>query len=290
MSVPDGGGARGGGAPGSPAHDGGPLAGASRYLAGVGTHATIAPDDLVPGAYILAIGGAEQSHVDLADPEHVFYAYLRRIANVLDLLMPPGEPLRVLHLGAGALTLARYVQARRPGSPQVAVELERELLGFVLDRLPLPPGTVLETRIGDARWELASLASRAPFDAIVLDVFSGPGAPSHLAHRDFYAEAAALLAPGGAMLVNIGDDPPLALVRSQLAAMRTVFREVAALSEPEMFEARFPGNVIAVGLQSPWPEAWSAALVAAGPYPTELRRGVELDGLAGGGPADEGLG
>lgn len=268
------------------ADDGGTRPGASRYLAGVGTHATIVPDGLVPGAYVLAIGGAEQSHVDLAAPGHVFYAYLARIANVLDLLKPPGEPLHVLHLGAGALTLARYVQATRPGSPQVAVELERELLGFVLDQLPLAPGTVLETRIGDARWELSSLADRAPFDAIVLDVFSGPGAPSHLAHRDFYAEAAALLTPGGAMLVNIGDDPPLTLVRSQLAAMRTVFSEVAALSEPDMFEARFPGNFVAVGLLAPWPAEWSGALVAAGPHPTALRRGVDLDSLAGPAPGD----
>ncbi|NUP75905.1 MAG: fused MFS/spermidine synthase [Sinomonas sp.] len=270
------------------AHDGGARADASRYLASAGTHATIAPDTLVPGAYVLSIGGAEQSHVDLARPDHVFYAYLRRIANVLDLLKPPGERLRVLHLGAGALTLARYVEATRPGSRQAAVELERELLDFVLEELPLTPGTVLDTRIGDARWELAALANEGTFDAVVLDIFSGPAAPPHIAHRDFYAEAAGVLSEGGAMLVNIGDDPPLALVRSQLAVMRSVFQEVAALSEPEMFEARFPGNVVAVGLPGEWPEAWTDALAAAGPYPTELRRGLELDGLAGPGPGGSG--
>lgn len=252
-----------------------------RYLAGIGTHATISPDHLVDGAFVLSIGGAEQSHVDLSHPERVFYAYLRRMANVLDLLAPPRAPLRVLHLGAGALTLARYVQATRPGSPQTAVERERELLGFVLDELPLPSGTDLELRIGDARWELAELRPRAPFDAVVLDIFSGPQAPEHIAHRDFYAEAAELLAGDGAMLVNIGDDPPLALVRSQLAAMRSVFHEVAALSEPEMFEARYPGNILALGLPGRWDPAWDAALVAAGPHPTALRRGVDLDGLAG---------
>ncbi|KHL00478.1 spermidine synthase [Sinomonas humi] len=250
-----------------------------RYLAGIGTRASIFPDHLVEGASILAIGGAEQSHVDLEHPERVFYAYLRRMANVLDLLAAPGEPLRVLHLGAGALTLARYLQATRPGSRQVAVELERELLDFVLEQLPLPPGTSLEARVGDARWELPELASSGPFDAIVLDIFSGPEAPAHIAHRDFYAEAAALLAPGGAMLVNIGDDPPLTLVRSQLAAMLTVFGEVAALSEPEMFEARHPGNIVAVGLTGGWNPAWAGALVAAGPHPTAVRRGVELDRL-----------
>ncbi|MDQ4502241.1 fused MFS/spermidine synthase [Sinomonas sp. ASV322] len=265
-----------------PTNDGGTKAGASRYLAGAGTHAEIAPDPLVEGAYVLSIGGAEQSHVDVARPDHVFYAYLRRMANVLDLVAPPGEPLRVLHLGAGALTLVRYVEVTRPGSRQAAVELERELLDFVLEKLPLPAGTQLSVRIGDARWELSAFDDEPRFDAVVLDIFSGPDAPGHIANRDFYAECAALLSPRGAMLVNIGDDPPLTLVRSQLAAMRTVFREVAALSEPEMFEARFPGNIVAVGLNGAWPQGWTEALVAAGPHPTTLLRGVELDGLAGG--------
>lgn len=253
---------------------------AERFLSGLGTHAAIEPDAFVPGAYVLSIGGAEQSHVDLAHPEHVFYAYLRRMATVLDLVRPPQEPLRVLHLGAGALTLARYVEVMRPGSRQFAVELERELLGFVLEHLPLPEGTHLETRIGDARWELPGLQPEAPFDAVVLDIFSGPEAPEHLANRDFYAELRELLAPDGALLVNIGDDPPLRLVRSQLSALRTVFPEVAAVSEPEIFEARYPGNVVAVARARPWPPGWSEAIALAGPHPTEIRRGVDFDGLA----------
>lgn len=254
---------------------------ASRYLRGIGAHASVEPDEHVRGAYVLAIGGAEQSHVDLNDPSHVFYAYLRRIANVVDLIAPEGEPIRALHLGAGALTLARYIEATRPGSVQSAVELERELADFVLEQLPLAPGTDLSVHLGDARWTLPDVAGRGPFDVVVLDIFSGPEAPGHIAHRDFYAEAAGLLSERGALIVNIGDDPPLTLVRSQLAAMRGVFPEVAALAEPDMFTARFPGNIVAIGLTGAWPEAWTAALAAAGPYPTRLARGTDLDPLAG---------
>ncbi|WP_077487659.1 spermidine synthase [Sinomonas mesophila] len=252
----------------------------TRWLRGVGAHASVEPDAFVPGAWILSIGGAEQSHVDLGHPEHVFYAYLRRIANVVDAVAPAGTQIRALHLGAGALTLARYVQATRPGSVQTAVELERELADFVLEHLPLPEGTDLETVIGDARWELTTVGARGPYDVVVLDVFSGPDAPEHLADAGFYAEAAALLAPGGALVVNIGDEPPLALVRSQLAAMRSVLAEVAVLTEPDMLTARFPGNVVAVGLRGAWPEGWTERLTEAGPHPGVLVRGVELDALS----------
>ncbi|GAB4100307.1 fused MFS/spermidine synthase [Sinomonas halotolerans] len=256
-------------------------AASSRYLRGIGAHAAIEPDAFVPGAWILSIGGAEQSHVDLAQPEHVFYAYLRRIANVADVVAPAGAPVRALHLGAGALTLARYVQATRPGSVQTAVELERELSDFVLGHLPLPAGTDLVTLIGDARWELPAAAGRGPYDLVVLDVFSGPDAPEHLADPGFYADAAALLAPHGALVVNIGDDPPLRLVKSQLGIMRSMFGGVAALTEPEMLSGRFPGNVVAVATAGPWPGHWTEPLVAAGPHPGVVLRGVELDAIWG---------
>ena len=94
------------------------------HLSVSGQRARILEDGFSEHGYVLEIGGAEQSHVDAADATVVFYEYLRRIANVLDVLAPPREPVTVLHLGAGALTLARYVQATRPGSSQVAVDFE----------------------------------------------------------------------------------------------------------------------------------------------------------------------
>lgn len=108
-----------------------------------GQRAEIQPDGFSEHGYVLEIGGAEQSHVDTADPSYVFYEYLRRIANAVDALAPAGEPITAAHLGAGALTLVRYIQETRPGSPQVAVDIEPELMGFVTDRLPLPAGTDL---------------------------------------------------------------------------------------------------------------------------------------------------
>ena len=254
---------------------------ASRFLRTTGQHATITPDDFTEGGYVLSIGGAEQSHVNLADPSDIFYEYLRRIGHVVDLAAPWGDPVTALHLGAGALTLARYVQATRPGSEQYAVELERELLDFVLERLPLPEGTRLHALIGDARESLAELPPDLRFDVVILDIFSGPEAPAHLACTEFYREAAAKLTPRGVLIVNVGDEPGLTLVRSQVAALRGAVADVSAFAEAGMFSGRYPGNIILTGTQGPWPEVWTAALTARGPHPAKVLAGVGLDVLSG---------
>jgi spermidine synthase len=253
----------------------------ARFLRTTGQHASIAPDAFTEGSYVLSIGGAEQSHVNLAHPEEIFYEYLRRIGHLVDLAAPPGKPIKALHLGAGALTLARYIQATRPGSQQYAVELERELLDFVLRQLPLPEGTDLHTMTGDAREALADLDPALTFDVVILDIFSGPEAPAHIASAEFYREVRAWLGPRGVLVVNVGDEPGLTLVRSQVAAMREAMPDVAAFAEAGMFQGRHPGNIILAGTQAKWPEEWSVELAARGPHPAKVLAGVDLDPLAG---------
>src|SRR5271170_3702316 len=90
-----------------------------------------------PRAWMLLAGGVPQSHVDLNDPRHLELEYMRRLGHLVDLAAPSGEPLRVLHLGGGALTLARYVAATRPGSRQLAVDSDEALVDLVRRLLPL---------------------------------------------------------------------------------------------------------------------------------------------------------
>ncbi|MET4003971.1 spermidine synthase [Arthrobacter sp. UYCu511] len=251
----------------------------SRFLRTSGVHATIEPDPWHDHAFVLSIDGAEQSHVNLVAPHEVFYEYLRRIANAIDLVKPAGEHITALHLGAGALTLARYIQATRPGSVQHAVELERGLLDFVMEALPLPAGTVLNTHVGDAREEMAALPLELRFDVIILDIFSGPEAPAHLACADFYREAAARLAPGGVLAVNVGDEPGFTLVTSQTKAMQEAMSNVAAYGTSMLFSRRYPGNIILLGRNQPWPDGWAQALVAAGPHPATVLAGTDVDEL-----------
>lgn len=252
----------------------------SRYLRAAGAHAEIDGDAFNDGAFILSIGGAQQSHVDLADPTNVFYEYLRRIANVIDVFRPAGQPIRVLHLGAGALTLVRYVQATRPGSRQVAVERERELLAFVMEHLPLPPGTDCELLIEDARDTLVSCRGGS-FDAVVLDVFSGADGATELAAPEVYRLLTLAAGEDGMVLVNVGDDPPLTFAREQARMLQDTGYDVAALGEAGMFTGRHPGNIILAATRN-WRPEWSDAVSAAGPHPAAILTGTDYGEFAHG--------
>ena len=110
--------------------------------------AELVPDLSRTGSWLLFIDGTPQSQVDLDDPGYLEFEYVRRLGHVLDTAAPPAQPLRVLHLGAGTLTLARYVAATRPGSRQAAVDIDASLVELVRVRLPLRR---VRVRVGDAR-------------------------------------------------------------------------------------------------------------------------------------------
>lgn len=218
------------------------------HLSATGEDARILPDEL--GGSVLEIGGAVQSHVDPADPTALRYEYLRRMAHVVDAVAPAGAPLRVLHLGAGALTLPRYVQATRPGSEQTAVDLDRELVSFVLAELPLPAGTDLVSVVADARLAAVDLLMDGErFDVVVLDIGTGEDGAAHLTGAEFYGELLGLLTAAGVLLVNIGDDDGLRFLGAQLRHMEAACAEAGVpgpwtLASAAMLERLELGNAV----------------------------------------------
>ena len=79
-------------------------------------HARVVVDAARPSGRTLVLDGVEASYVDLVDPTHLEFPYVRRLADVVDVAAPAGRALDVLHLGGGGCTLPRYVAATRPGS------------------------------------------------------------------------------------------------------------------------------------------------------------------------------
>jgi spermidine synthase len=207
---------------------------------------TLVPDPMRADGWTLLLDGVEQSYVDTSDPTYLKFDYTRRFASVLDSIAPAAQPLRVLHLGGGALTMARYLATSRPGSPQTVVDRNDGLLRLVRRQLPLPAGARIEVIIGDARETVARLPA-ASYDVVLADVYVGAQVPASVSSLEFMREAARLLDRGGVFASNLADLPPLAFTRVQAATLRAVFADVCAIGELSLLRGRRYGNAVLVG-------------------------------------------
>ena len=232
------------------------------------------------GSWVLMVNGTPQSHVDLQDPAHLEFEYVRRMGHVLDLAADPGTALDVVHLGGGALTLPRYVAATRPGSRQRVVEIDEPLTELVREHLPLPRQARIRVRAADAREALATMHTGSA-DAVLTDVFAGARTPAHLTSAEFVAEAARVLRPGGVYAANVADGPPLRFARAQVATLRTAFAHVCLLAEPGILRGRRFGNLVAVGSDAELPVAALSRACARDPMPSRVVEGEDLDRFAG---------
>jgi hypothetical protein len=263
------------------------VAEASRTLESSGFRAEIQADRWVPGAFTLVVDGTPQSHVNLDDPSQLFFEYVQRMGHVIDQLGLPGEPITALHLGAGALTLPRYIETTRPGSRQQVIELESELVELVRTELPWSKQASIRIRHGDARAGLATLPAglKGSVDLVIVDVFSGSRTPAHVTSLEFYREAIALLSERGILLANIADGPGLVFARGQAATLSTAFAHVAILAETQVLKGRRFGNLVMVGSAAELPFDWMPRLLAAGPHPSKIVAGAELREFIGGASA-----
>lgn len=257
---------------------------ASIVLKHSGFHAEIEADRFVDGAYQLVVDGTPQSHVNMDDPSDLFFEYIRRIGHVIDLVDEPGRPITAVHLGAGALTLPRYVEATRPGSRQQVIELEQELVDLVRSELPWSKRANIRVRYGDAREIAAKLPAglHGTTDLIVVDIFSGARTPAHVTSVEFYEILKPLLSPSGVLVVNVADGAGLAFARSQAATLAHEFSFVAALAETQVLKGRRFGNLVFVASNQDAITEWMPRLLAGGPHPAKLVSGKEIrDFVAG---------
>jgi spermidine synthase len=260
-----------------------------------------------PRAWTLRVDGIPQSHVDLDDPEYLEFEYMRRLGHLADLAAPAGEPLRVLHLGGGGLTLARYVAATRPGSRQLAVDCDAALVDLVRRLLPLDqpgrraaagrPGAGrtaagragaggagaarIRVRVGDARAVLEEVRAGS-FDMVIADLFAGARTPAHVTTVEFAAAAAAALRPAGIFAANLGDGPPLTHARGRVATVRAVFPHAGLIADPAVLRGRRFGNLVLAASEADLPVAGLARRTAGDPFPGRVVEGADLDRFAAG--------
>lgn len=243
--------------------------------------AQLEPDPDRPGAATLWVGGVPHSYVDLADPTHLSFEYVRQIGDVIDVAFEPGRRIAALHLGGGGLTLARYVAATRPGSTQRAVELDGGLVALVRAELPVAPSDRIKITTADAR---AALARQRPglLDLVVVDVFADGQVPSDLVTVEAASEIAAVLAPGGVVVINIVDGKPLRFAREAAATIGARLAHVALLAEPSIWRGRRFGNLVLVASAHPLPLDALRRRLSGGTWPARLVAGSELADLVAG--------
>ncbi|MFJ3287681.1 spermidine synthase [Streptomyces sp. NPDC086669] len=243
--------------------------------------AELVPDPDRARAWTLLLDGAPQSHVDLDDPAYLSFEYQRRLGHVIDLVAPPGKPVQAVHLGGGALTLARYVAATRPRSTQQVVERDAPLVGLVRRELPLDRNARIRVRSTDAREGLAKVPDGWA-DLVIADVFSGARTPAHLTSAEFLDEVRRALAPGGWYAANLADGPPLTHLRGQIATAAARFAEVALVADPTVLRGRRFGNAVLLAADQPLPVTDLTRRAASDPHPGRVEHGRTLRDFTGG--------
>lgn len=206
-----------------------------------------------PELVTLMVNGVPSSCLDLTDPTYLEFEYHQQMAAVIAGL--PAGPLAAVHLGAGACSLPRWLDATRPGSRQLAVDVDAELMDLVRRWFDLPRSPRLRLRAADARQALGTLRD-ASADLVVRDVFDHDLTPPALTTREVAAEVRRVLRPGGLYLVNCADRPPLTAARAEVATVAAELGRVLVIAEPGVLRGRRYGNVV----------------LAAGATPTDLAR------------------
>jgi spermidine synthase len=229
-----------------------------------------------PSAFLVRVGGRDQSHVHLDDPTRLEFDYVRRMADALDAHGVPGAPLRCVHVGGGGLTLPRYVAATRPRSGQIVLEPAADVTEAVREQLPLPARSGIKVRPVDGRSGLAALRDDSA-DVVLLDAFDHGMVPAELVTIECFEIVARVLAADGLFLLNLTDRAPFAHVRRVVAGLSTVFPRLLLSAEPATLRARRDGNVLVVASRRSVPLAALRERAASSPLPYRV---LDEDGIS----------
>lgn len=202
-------------------------------------------------------------------------------------LVPSHTPIRVLHLGAAGCSMAAYIEATRPNSRQLAIEVDAELARVVRDILPLPRAPQLRLRVTDARAAVTAMPD-AQWDIVIRDAFADSHTPQELTTVEFLSEVSRVLRPDGTYLMNCADSSLLRELRSDVATAHGTFEHVDVISEPAIMKGRRIGNFVIVAshtqqLPTTGPDGIDRALLTLSP-PAQIMRADALRRLIAGTP------
>ncbi len=231
------------------------------------------------GGVTVVMDGSPQSHVQPDDPTLLVFEYVQHLALALDAL-PPG-PLAVTHVGGAGLTLPRYVEATRPGSPQIVLEPDAALTELVRREIPLPRRHRIRVRPVDGLSGVQALADHSA-DVVVTDAYAGGCVPAELASAVYVRQVARVLRGDGLALWNLADEPGMRWVARVLATVALDLPHIVLVATHEVLKGKRFGNSVVVASPGPLPLERLRRDVARASLPTGLREGRALARLVAG--------
>lgn len=213
--------------------------------------ATIVEDPDRPSGRTLILDRLHNSYVDIADPTHLEFRYISLMADMVEALFPDG-PIDVVSIGGGGMTLPGFYAATRPGTVNLALEIDGRVVEMARDELALSPN--VEVVVGDARISLRAIPDGSA-RIVVGDAFSGASVPWHLTTVEYMAEIRRVLSEDGVYLMNVIDFRGLHFARATAATLATVFNDVAMLVPPSYLAGDSGGNFVFLAAKRPFDES-----------------------------------
>ncbi len=220
------------------------------------------------GGVTVLLDGHPQSYVHPNDPGLLSFEYMQHLAIALDAL--PAGPLVVTHVGGAGLTLPRYVEHTRPGSPQIVLEPDAALTEAVRIQIPLPRRHRIKVRAVAGAEGLEALRDDSA-DVVVIDAFASGQVPASLTGMACASDVARVLRPGGVLAMNLADEPGLAHAYRVAATAAQALPHVGMLALHEVFKGKRFGNVVLVASNRALPEQVLTRRAASAPFPTGWR-------------------
>lgn len=221
-----------------------------------------------PDSWILYVNSVPSSSITVGDPKRLDFPYLFWMAQAIDVVYPPGTPLRAVHIGAAGCSLPRRLHATHPGSRQTAIDVDALLLQYVREWFDVPRSPALALRVGDGAREIQTFAPDS-VDVVVRDAFAGDTTPATLADDTFFAHVAQVLKPGGLALFNIADTPRQ--VTHEIQRIRAHFPHVYVIrATGRTQQAR--NNVVVVATTSAFNTQQLATRLRTGSAPASVTR------------------
>jgi spermidine synthase len=209
---------------------------ASRNLRNGGPVISFARHERYPG-WTLVIDGFYHSNLDLDGEPKLNFDYAKRVAYLTDHFFPAGQPISVLHLGGGALSIPRYI------------EVEEDVITFTQEHFPLAADTNIELIYADAANIGTIMKDRyLAFDLILCDVYMDYLAPTKQSALNFYSALYDLLSDDGVVVINAVDALATqgAFASKHFDYSKEVFDRVAVLADVEDLEEGRKTNILIV--------------------------------------------